>query len=437
VADGAVGGISRRAFLAGTAGAAGLLATGCGAADVLGLRDPVRIAVSWSAAELQAFNAVLAGLGPLSYDVEVVPLGDDIGAAFGPRIPQRPDIVMMPQPGTVLANATRVAPLDMPPDWPYADVWKPLWKNAPPGKTLGLPFKMANESTVWYRRSVLAAAGFRSPPQTWSEWLAANRALLARRVAPLAVAAADGWMLTQTFDNVLLRTAPDAHRALVEGKLRWTDQGVQRAFRVLGRMWAEPGVLAGGVDGSLVQQFPDAVVSVFAHHRAAMVVAPDFAEGVIRRFATDPDDVGTFSFPTLDDDGYDPPPVGAHDPPVVIGGDIAVLAAPAGDQAVDLVHRLARPDAPQPWIERYGGFIAANRRYLGPYSPALTALSSPLGRSALVFDLSDDLGALGGREGLWGVMQDFLKSVGGRGADAVPAAALAAARTMDELAGRR
>ena len=51
---------SRRAFLGASAV---LLATGCsGTADVLGLRRPVRIAVSWSGQELRAFHTVLDGL---------------------------------------------------------------------------------------------------------------------------------------------------------------------------------------------------------------------------------------------------------------------------------------------------------------------------------------------------------------------------------------
>src|SRR4051812_16346348 len=90
---------SRRAFLGASAV---LLATGCsGTADVLGLRRPVRIAVSWSGQELRAFHAVLDGLGRLDYPVEVVPLGDDISTAFGPRSARRPDLVMLPQPGLV------------------------------------------------------------------------------------------------------------------------------------------------------------------------------------------------------------------------------------------------------------------------------------------------------------------------------------------------
>ena len=429
----------RRRLLAGAAGiAAGAATAGCGAGGLLGTRRQVRVAVSWSAAELQAFNAVLHGLGPLPYHVRVLPLGDDIAAALGPASSPRPDVVMMPQPGTVLANADRLAPLPASiTEWPYAPVWEVLRRGR--ARPIGVPFKMAHESTVWYRRSVLDRLGL-AAPQTWAQWRNVNAELVRAGVPPLAVAAADGWMLTQNFDNVLLRAAPGAHQRLVGGTLSWSDEGVQRAFRLLGRMWAAPGALAGGVNGSLVQQFPDAVVEVFGHRRAAMVVAPDFAEGVIRRFAADPEDVATFDFPTLaGGDGEESVPPPQQPEPLVVGGDIAVLTAPASEHAEDLVRRLAEPGASLPWIRDYGGFLAPDWN-TDPlvYSPALRRLAERIGERGreLVFDLSDDLGALGGREGLWRVLQDFLVRVARGGPQEVPDAARDAAGAMAGLAGQ-
>jgi alpha-glucoside transport system substrate-binding protein len=148
--------------------------------------------------------------------------------------------------------------------------------------------------------------------------------------------------------------------------------------------------------------------------------------------------VGAFPFPAVDGDAYDRVPLDPR-PPLVIGGDIAVLAAPANADVADLVTRLAAPAAPLPWIRDHGGFIAPN---LGTprdaYSPVFARLARPLASpgQALVFNLSDELGDLGGREGLWRVLQDLLVQVGGRGPDPVPAAASAAADRMDQLAGQ-
>jgi len=415
--------VSRRAFL----GAAGVLAaTASGCSGVLGLGPTVRVAVSWSGGELQAFRSVLDALGIRDYDYQLIPLGDDISTAFGPRAAQRPDVVMLPQPGLVGRYLEDLEPLPegtIPDTSPYGEVWDGLLR---PGNSpwYGLPFKIAHKSTVWYRKSVFEANDL-TPPTLWSDWLELNKILSSRRIAPLALAGADGWMLTDFFENVLLGCAPDAYEklALAGAEPKLSDESavaaVEQALRLLGRMWAAPGTLAGGVTSSLVQQFSDAVVEVFGYRRAAMVVAPDFAEPVVRRFAADPGDIGVFTFPAVDGDSVDPAPGSA--PPVVVGGDVAVLTTPAGEQARDLVQRLAGQRAALPWIGR-GGFLAADERVLvDQYSAELEPLARQLAgdTASIRFDLSDQLGPLGGSERLWRVLQDFLFQVGGSGENVV------------------
>ncbi|MDQ3577787.1 MAG: carbohydrate ABC transporter substrate-binding protein, partial [Actinomycetota bacterium] len=176
-----------------------------------------------------------------------------------------------------------------------------------------------------------------------------------------------------------------------------------------------PEFLAGGPDRALIQQFPDAVLEVFRFHRAAMVVAPDFAESVIRSFGVPEDEVDTFTFPSRSDRAA----------PVVVKGDLLVLTHPVSDQAIDILRHLASAEAPLPWIQHVGGFIAANPRTPREhYSPTLGKLAEELfdrGRE-IRFDLSDQLGVVGGREGLQLAVQDFLQALGaeispGRAAD--------------------
>lgn len=238
--------------------------------------------------------------------------------------------------------------------------------------------------------------------------------------------------MTDFFENVLLGSATGTYDRLVapHPPRLWTSAAVQRALRLLGRMWSTHGALAGGARRSLVLQFSDAVLEVFTYGRAAMVVAPDFAESVINRFATDISTVGVFAFPAVDGDDQETVH-GPHTPPVVVGGDVAVLPAPSGRYARDLVTRLASPTAPLPWInpdgergagsrrrDLWGGFIAANLETpMTAYSPQLRPLAEQLARqgtgSTFRFDLSDQLGAVGSISGLWRVLQDFLEAVGG------------------------
>jgi alpha-glucoside transport system substrate-binding protein len=399
---------SRRAFL-GTA--ATLVVAGC-SSDVLGLRRSVRVAVSWSGQELRAFHDVLDGLGELDYPVEVVPLGDDISTAFGARSARRPDIVMLPRPGLVPRHLRDLEPIpDDVADRGRVRLWAELLVHD--GTTYGVPFKTAHKSAVWYRPSVFREVGVQ-PPRLWSEWLAVNRSLSSAGVRPLSLAAADGWVLTDFFENVLLGIAPAAYAALATADSPRPSRQPQiaAALRLLGTMWSAPGTLAGGVDRSLVQQFPDAVIEVFGHRRAAMVLASDFAEPVVRSFAADPDDVGLFTFPALT------PGAAA---PVVVGGDVMVLPKPTSDDALDLVRRLAAPAAVDPWVKQ-GGFLVDGRDY--GYSPELVRLAEQLSGPAgsLQFDLSDRLGRVGDINGLWRVLTDFLVRVGDKGSDVVPGA---------------
>ena len=205
---------SRRAFLG---AAATLMVAGC-SSDVLGLRRSVRVAVSWSGQELRAFHEVLDGLGELDYPVEVVPLGDDISTAFGARSTRRPDVVMLPQPGLVPRHLHNLEPIpDDLADRGRAQLWAELLVHD--GTTYGVPFKTAHKSAVWYRPSVFREVGVQ-PPQLWSDWLTVNRSLSLAGIRPLSLAAGDGWVLTDFFENVLLGIAPTVYSALATADSR-------------------------------------------------------------------------------------------------------------------------------------------------------------------------------------------------------------------------
>ncbi|HEX2132636.1 MAG TPA: ABC transporter substrate-binding protein [Actinophytocola sp.] len=408
--------VRRRTILRAAAlGPVGGLAAGCAElARVTGLGDPVRVAVSWSATELAAFQRVL---GARADDCELVPLGDDIDAALGANATYRLDMVAVPRPKLVLANVDRLAPL---PD----DVWKPdydeIWPGglaARDGRHYALPFKLAHASVVWYRKSLFAEHGLRAPTN-WSEWLDLNDRITEQAgIAPLALGGADGWLLAQFFANVLLRHFDGTYDALVRGAPgAWAAGDVRAAFGMVAAMWGRPDALSGGAERALVAQFPEAVLAVFHHHEAAMVPAPDFAESVIREFDALDDDVDKFTFPAA-------PGLG---PRLVATGDLLVLTAPSRPAAGDLIRHLSGPEAPVPWITGTGGFIAANRKTdLSHYTQNLRELAMELRSSDPRFDLSDQV-VLG--DVLKRVLQDLLRALAAGTAPA--AAADTAARAM-------
>lgn len=413
-------GVDRRTLLrtAALAPFAGLVA-GCGELSrATGLGDFVRVAVTWSAAELAAFAHVLDGRGVRDY--ELIPLGDDISAALGARTSGRPDVVAVPQVGHVTANLDHLAPL---PDGVWQDDYSKIWRDATvDGRHYALPFKLADVSVVWYRKDL----GI-TPPDTWDGWLALNEEIIDDGMAPLALGGADGWMLAQFFQNVLLGTYPKTYDALTdqpEPNL-WDSREVRAAFEMVATMWGRAGALSGGAGHALVQQFPDAVLEMCTYGRAAMVPAPDFAESVIRRFAADPGNYDTFTFPAGN----------GGDPPIAVSSDLLVLTSPASGAAQDLIRFLATPDAPVPWIRDTGGFIAANPHTEDRhYSPTLRRLAKTLRDKEIRFGLADQLGRPGGSEGLERVLQHLLRGITD---GTTPAeAARAACRAMVDVARR-
>lgn len=381
---------------------------GCAAGDILGTTKTVRVAVSWSAWELQAFRAVLNGLTPhgstLPYRVDLVPLGDQIDAALSARGAGRPDVVMLPRPGLVGDHRDALVPL--PPDvWdpgvepqPYATIWRDLLVED--GQPYGVPFKAAHKSLVWYRKEE-----FPQPP-TFADLDADHR---------LALGAGDAWPLTDFFENVLYSVSPDDYRKLREpaGPRNWDTPAVRTSFDLLGQLWGRPDVLAGGVDLSLAMQYPDAVREVFRFERAAMVVAPDFAEPLVDEAypsrAEREAKVGVVQFPQLRPE---------DEIAFVVGGDV-IVATTDSAPVLDLVRRLAAPTAPRPWIENYGGFIPPHRESPVRHAVGLGQLVRPLrdGTADFEFDLSDQIGGIGDWEGLWRVLRRFLTRVGDGHAD--------------------
>lgn len=439
--------IDRRTILrAGALAAASPLLGACGAFDNLLTSDVVRVAVSWSDEELAAFQRVLDNFRQHSpYEVDVIPLGDDIADAVTSQVNGKPDVVMLPRPGLIGPNLARLAPL--PPgtwhsEWLLARWRDYVWHG---GVAYGLPFKVANESALWYRRDVFDALHL-DPPTTWSRWLDVNDTLLRNGITPLSIGGGDGWPLAAFFANVLRGWAPDGYGTFANPSPppeSWHLPAFAQALRLLGGMLSVKGVLSGGVDRTLAQQYPDSIVDVFGYHNAAMVVSADFAAPVIEEFTRPPARVGVVPFPTVDGIGLDRVGPGDQDlaaypnrdvpPPLVIGADIAVLLAPASKGAQDFVRWLAQPDTPVPWISGHGGFIAANEQTkASAYDAVIAPLRAPLLAydPLFVFDLSDAMGSLGGSGALFTVLEEFLRTVGDGHTDRIDDAANAAVRQM-------
>jgi alpha-glucoside transport system substrate-binding protein len=375
--------------------------------------EKLEVAAVWSGPEQANFTKVLKEFEKRTgATVTFVPAQDPIVTFLGTKIAggQPPDVALLPQVGALVSAVRNKWAQPVGPEAAaqleknYSAGWRRL--GAVDGTQYGVYYKAANKSLVWYNAKAFEAAGV-TPPKTWKELLTAADTLSASGTPAVSVAGADGWTLTDWFENVYLSQAgPEKYDQLAQHKIKWTDDSVKQALTTLGQLFGRGDLLAGGRSGALATEFPKSVTQTFTggdRPAAAMVFEADFvAVNIGQTGAKLGEDALVFPFPAVGDKA-----------PVVSGGDVAVaLKASKGAQA--LLTFLASPDAARIQA-REGGFVSPNKA-VGP-----EAYPNDIQRgiaTALVaagdgfrFDLSDQApAAFGGTPGagLWKGLQDFL-----------------------------
>ncbi|MBB4892121.1 alpha-glucoside transport system substrate-binding protein [Streptomyces olivoverticillatus] len=377
----------------------------------------LKVTAVWTGAEQKSFTKVLDEFAKRTgAEVSYVPSGDDMSAFVGSKVAggNPPDVAMLQQPGALREFAQKgwLKPLS-------SDVTAQLNKNfakgwqdlgSYEGKQYGVYFKASNKSLIWYNTKVFEAAGVKEP-KTWPEFLRTAQAIADYGVSPVSVGGADGWTLTDWFENIYLSQAGrDKYDQLTQHKIKWTDPSVKDALTALGQLFGKKELLAGGNDGALQTQFPTSVTQTFSggqKAKAAMVFEGDFAAANI---------TGTKAEIGTDAKVFPFPAVGAGSP-VVTGGDVGV-ALKDGQAAQALLTFLASSDAAQVWA-RQGGFVSANKN-LDPAAYPDDSLRS-IAKAVVAagddfrFDMSDQAPAAFGAkpgQGEWKDLQDFLRNPG-------------------------
>ncbi len=219
---------------------------------------------------------------------------------------------------------------------------------------------------------------------------------------------ADGWTLTDWFENVYLRTAgPQKYDQLATHAIPWTDDSVKTALTDLQKIWGTSGYLAGGTTGALQADFPTSVTKVFTTPpQAAMVYEGDFVAGVIsgQTKAKLGTDANFFDFPSINN----------SPPSVVTGGDMAVLMKDS-EAGKAFMKFLTTPEASTTWA-KLGGFSSPNKAVAASAYPdeiSARAAQAIANAQDVRFDMSDLAPpAFGGTpsKGEWKDLQDFLRN---------------------------
>jgi alpha-glucoside transport system substrate-binding protein len=366
----------------------------------------------WVGTEQQSIQAVLDGFKEKypNVDVKYNAAGDNIVTVLATAVQggNPPDLATIAQPGTIAeyAKSGDLQPIDFAKDTISENFDDSIVElGTVDGQLYSLLFKGANKSTVWYNVPVFNDAGV-DPPETWDDFLANAETLKASGVPAYSIGGADGWTLTDLFENIYIRTAgPEMYDKLATHEIPWTDQSVKDALTEMGKVLGDTDNIAGGRQGALQTDFPTSVTQVFADPpKAAQVIEADFVAGEIVNSTKAEPETGfnEFAFPSINDS-----------PAVVVGGGDQVVMFKDSPAAEALVEYLASPEAASIWVKR-GGFSSPNQNvdendYPDPIRKATaTALASA---ETFRFDLSDlQPSAFGGTvgQGLFKLFQDFL-----------------------------
>jgi alpha-glucoside transport system substrate-binding protein len=394
---------------------AALVVTGCGGPAPAPVRpgplsgQTIEVLAVWSDEEQASFERVLDVFEQRTgATVTYVPGGDETPTVLATRLAggSPPDVAGIAQPALIhtLARAGSLVPLDPATEAVIDAQFAPEWRElgTVDGDLYGFVFKAANKSTIWYDADQLGPAFV--PPRTWDEFVDLLRKKSDTGDTPLSVGGADGWTLTDWFENVYLQTAGgEMYDKLARHEIAWTDPSVRTALQTLGRAF-RPEYLPGGISGALQTEFAESVVDVFGEDpRASIVFEADFVAGVIAEStsATVGQDARVFPFPRI----------GAT-PAVVSGGDMVVALTDEPATAA-LMQFLASSEAASIWAA-HGGFVSPNREVeMGVYpDDTMRQIAEELvGAESLRFDMSDLMqGSLGGTPGdrFWRAMQDYL-----------------------------
>jgi len=375
----------------------------------------VSIVGVWTGDEEKSFNAVLDGFKKANPDINVSykSTGDNTPTVLATAVAggNPPDLAAVSQPGLVSDFQKKGALKNI--DYAKAA----LTNNYPAdiakigvigGHVYGFLIKGANKSTVWYNVAAFKNAGV-SHVGTWAQFLKAAKTLKASGTPAFSVGGADGWTLTDLFENIYLRQAgPAKYDLLSKHKIKWTDPSVVTALKTMGAV-LQSSNMAGGTSGALQTDFPTSVSNVFATApKAAMVIEGDFVPGVVAS-----------KNPLKPVSGYNvfPFPVIGTSTNYVEGGGDMLMAFKDTPAIRALVQYLATGEAQTIWAKRGGYTAPAKTVAASAYPDAITrTTASAVGKAKVFrFDLSDlQPASFGGTvgQGEFKIFQDFLKKPG-------------------------
>jgi len=369
----------------------------------------ISVMAVWTGPEQEAFEAVIKQFTDDNPDVTVnyTSAGDQLPTQLSTAVAggNPPDVAVLPQPGLMKDFVDKKALKSI--EYAKDDVQSNLGDSAVKlgsvdGTLYGFLFKAANKSTVWYNVASFDDAGV-EPPKTWDDLTNDAETIHASGLPAYSIGGADGWTLTDLFENIYLRQAgADKYDQLATHDIPWTDDSVKTALTTMADIFKDKENIAGN---PLQIDFPTSVSNVFSDSpKASMVMEGDFVPGVVKTDLQPGDGYNVFAFPSINDS-----------PPMVVGGGDTVATFTDNPAVEAFVKYLTTAQAAEIWAKR-GGFATLNKDVdESVYPDDITKeTAGAIGKAEVFrFDLSDlQPSAFGGTvgQGLFKLFQDLLQS---------------------------
>src|SRR4051812_8170424 len=243
----------------------------------------------WVAQEQKNFQRVIDAFNKQYPNVKVKynPAGDNTPTVLSTALSggRPPDLASVGQPGLVkqFQKQGKLKPLDFAKQEINANFSPDVVKlGTIGGKIYSIIPKGANKSTVWYNVKAFENGGVH-PRKTFDEFLKDAKTLKASGTPAYSIGGADGWTLTDLFENIYLRQAgPAKYDQLSTHAIKWTDPSVKTALKTMAEVLGDTSNIAGGKSGALQTDFPTSVSHVFTDPpKAAEVIEGDFVPGVV------------------------------------------------------------------------------------------------------------------------------------------------------------
>jgi len=195
---------------------------------------------------------------------------------------------------------------------------------------------------VFYNKKLFAKAGIAAAPTTWQEFLDDAAKLKAAGITPINSTLQSGWRAFTWFEEIMVRTDPDAFAGLFTGKVPYDGPAVQQAFRIWGDLYAK---------GYMTDPRSNQDAVDFASGKGAMYLMADWVTGALENAGLGGDDIGVFIMPMIN--------TSARDSIIVDASPILVTKATADRPEVKkMIAYLMSEDAANVLRDKQGLFIA-------------------------------------------------------------------------------